>query len=76
MSLEGKGGRSDAFFDMPPKQVNTCPLPAANGSILEMLRPEEIGHQRALHLELSNPDLLKSEQKVIAFSDLYASHIH
>lgn len=80
MSLEREGGwvggRSDAFFDMPPKQVNTCPPPAASGSILEMLHPDELGHQRALHLELSNPDLLKLEQKVIAFPDLCASHVH
>lgn len=78
MSLGGIDGRgrSDAFFDMPPKQVNTCSPPAASGSILEIPLTDEIGHQRALHLELSNPDLLTLEQKVIGFPDLCASHVH
>lgn len=81
MSLEREGGeeggRPDALVDMPPKQVNTCPPPAASGSVLETpFHTDEIGHRRAWHLELSNPDLLKLEQKVFAFPDLCVSHVH
>ena len=73
----GEGGRSDAFFDTPPKQVTTCPPPAASGSVLETPLPkEEIGHHRAWRLELFNTNLLQLEREVFASPDLCVSHIH
>lgn len=73
----GEGGRSDAFFDMLPKQVSTCPPPAASGSVLETpLRKEEIGHHRAWHLALFNTNSLKLEREVFASPGPCVSHVH